>query len=551
MKCMPFHVSWLAAGISIVGLAFGGAAAAGTTHSLEAHNLSARVINLHKDYQARLAHARPGRISGVLYARGKQPAAEATGATCTEPACPVTYNGGSVQHTPHVYLLLWGPNWSTDSGEEATASYLESFYQGLGVQPQDDWSITTSQYGDGTGHPTFKGIVYEGVWQDTSTPPYGVDQSELGAEADAFTSSEGITDLTDAQIVVATQSGTCPEGFDAPAVCGSESGDYCSWHSSSNEPFTNLPYLLDAGSTCGEDFVNPNGTYDGFSISGGHEYAETVTDPFPDSGWWDSKDPSGGEIADKCQWSPQSSDVSLSTGSFAMQPLWSNFADSCVMASPVGTVTVTSPGNQSTYQESLLSLQVSGTSSLNYPLSWAATGLPSGLTINSGSGLVSGQITAGPGTYSVRVSATAFTGASASASFSWMVKADVGVTVKNQSAGVCLNDHSYSITPGNQVVVWACNTKANEKFTHPSNQGELIVLGQCLTDPGHGGSGAEQVVDPCSGASNQLWYHNSKHEYVIQKNLLCLTDLNGSTVNGTAVDVTKCTGAKDQQWLGS
>ena len=35
----------------------------------------------------------------------------------------------------------------------------------------------------------------------------------------------------------------------------------------------------------------------------GHEYAESITDPFPDSGWYDSNDNvSGGEIGDKCAW---------------------------------------------------------------------------------------------------------------------------------------------------------------------------------------------------------------------------------------------------------
>ena len=81
-----------------------------------------------------------------------------------------------------------------------------------------------------------------------------------------------------------------------------------------------------------------------------------------------------------------------------MQPLWSNSAGECVM--PIGgtsdTVTVANPGNQSTYQNSALSLYISGTSSGQHPLTWSATGLPAGLTIGpsgSGPGLISGQIT--------------------------------------------------------------------------------------------------------------------------------------------------------------
>jgi serine protease len=511
------------------------------------------VINLRAAYEARLGHTKPGPISGIVYGRGKQPKAAGTGNSCSEPDCVVSYNGGSVQHNPHVYLLLWGPNWTTDPGQEQSASYLMSFYQGLGVQPQDDWSTTTSQYSDGTGHPTFGGSVYAGTWYDTNPPPFGVDQSQLAAEADAFAAKYGITDLPDAQIVIATQSGTCPAGFQAP--CNGGSGYYCGWHSNSNEPYTNLPYMPDAGRTCGENFVNTNGTYDGFSIIGGHEYAETITDPFL-NGWYDPNDAGGGEIGDKCEWSPHSADVSLSTGSFAMQPLWSNSAyminpvNGCVMSTQ-GTVTVTNPGNQSTYQNSRLSLQVTGTSSGNYALTWSAAGLPSGLMISPSSGLISGQITAAPNTYSVTVSASDSTGMSGSASFSWTVTADVGSAVTNQGAGLCLNDHGYWITPGNGVVMWMCNTAGNEQWTHPANPGELIVLGQCLTDPGTGGTGTSLVIEPCTGASSQMWSYNGKHQYVLQQNLLCLTDPRGSTVNGTPVQVAKCTTARNQHWIGS
>jgi hypothetical protein len=142
------------------------------------------VINLQAAYQAQMAHPhKPGKIAGVVPGVHKQPRKSSPAASCVEPDhCPLLYQGGLVQHSPHVYLLLWGPNWSTDSSQAATASHLESFYAGLGTQPQDSWSDTTDQYTDGTGHPSFSGSVYKGAWQDTSTPPTGVDQSQLAAD---------------------------------------------------------------------------------------------------------------------------------------------------------------------------------------------------------------------------------------------------------------------------------------------------------------------------------------------------------------------------------
>jgi Ricin-type beta-trefoil lectin domain/Putative Ig domain len=546
---------WVTSGILILGLATAGSTMARATQSAGAgtHRARIHVINLRKAYAARLGYTAQQQLPppGIFYAKGLTPIAGRGGNNCTEPYCAVDDNGGSVQHNPHVYLLLWGPDWSTDPSQAATASHLENFYSGLGVQPQDNWSTVTSQYGDSTGNPTFGGSVFEGAYYDPSTPPTGVDQTGLATEADTFAAQQGITDLTDAQIVVATQSGTCPQGFYAPS-CGGK-GYYCAWHSASNEPYINLPYLLDAGVACGEDSVNANGTYDGLTIAASHEYADTITDPFPTSGWWDPEDLSGGEAGDKCAWTSGNQDVNLSTGSFAMQALWSNSAGGCVM--PIGgssdIVTVRGPGTQSTYQGSNLSLQIEGTSTRKkYPLTWTATGLPDGLTIDTSSGVVSGAIQAAPGSYNVSVTAFDTTESSGFTTFTWNVKADVGTIITNKAAGICLNDHQASIAAGNQVVMWACKNGPAEKWTHPTNSGELIVLGQCLTDPRHGAAGQLQVIEPCTRASNQEWYHNAQTEYVLEKNLLCLTDLDGSTVNGEPVRVEPCTNAQDQRWSG-
>jgi len=90
-------------------------------------------------------------------------------------------------------------------------------------------------------------------------------------------------------------------------------------------------------------------------------------------------------------------------------------------------------------------------------------------------------------------------------------------------------------------------------FSHPTNAGELIVLGQCLTDPvdaHHGGAGTLQIVEPCTGTANQQWFHNSQNEYVLGQNFLCLTDPGGSTQDGTPTVIEPCTGATDQRWSG-
>ncbi len=85
------------------------------------------------------------------------------------------------------------------------------------------------------------------------------------------------------------------------------------------------------------------------------------------------------------------------------------------------TVTVTNPGNQTSTVGTAVSLQIQATDSASgQTLTYSATGLPAGLSINSSTGLISGTPTSA-GTSSVTVTATDTTGASGSASFTWTV----------------------------------------------------------------------------------------------------------------------------------
>jgi serine protease len=210
--------------------------------------------------------------------------------------------------------------------------------------------------------------------------------------------------------------------------------------------FTNLPYIPDAGASCGQNFVNSGsaGTLDGVTIVEGHEYAETVTDQFPAGGWTDS---SGAEDGDKCAWISSgqgaSQNISLTTGSFAVQSTWANDFNSgaggCEVSHPIvtnggNTVTVTNPGSQSSTVGTAVSLQVQATDSASgQTLTYSATGLPAGLSINSSTGLISGTPTTAT-TSSVTVTATDGTGAAGSASFSWTVTSN-GNTVTVTSPG--------------------------------------------------------------------------------------------------------------------
>ncbi|MER6204435.1 putative Ig domain-containing protein [Streptomyces sp. NPDC001642] len=89
------------------------------------------------------------------------------------------------------------------------------------------------------------------------------------------------------------------------------------------------------------------------------------------------------------------------------------------------TVTVTNPGSQSSVTGSAASLQIKASDSASATLTYSASGLPTGLSINSSTGLISGTASTA-GTYAVTVTATDSTGASGSASFTWTISTSGG-----------------------------------------------------------------------------------------------------------------------------
>jgi YVTN family beta-propeller protein len=80
---------------------------------------------------------------------------------------------------------------------------------------------------------------------------------------------------------------------------------------------------------------------------------------------------------------------------------------------------VTNPGQQSVNQSSVVSLPINA-SAASGTLSYSAAGLPDGLNIDAGTGLITGMVTAVPGTYRSTILVTA-AGQVASVSFNWIV----------------------------------------------------------------------------------------------------------------------------------
>jgi hypothetical protein len=280
----------------------------------------------------------------------------------------LSYGGGTggvgvSTGAPRVYLVFWGSQWgsqSTNSAGNVTlggdpkgmAPDIEAFMKGVGTGGET-WSGVMTQYCQGVasgaqscpagntqhvGYPSSG--AFAGVWVDESTAaPQQATGNQIGTEGVSAAGHFGNTTAAsnrNTQYVIVSPTGTNPDGFNTTT------GQFCAWHDYTGDSsmsggavsspygplaFTNMPYVTDAGSSCGQNFVNAGstGTLDGVSIVEGHEYAETVTDQFPAGGWTDIQ---GSENGDKCAWISSgqgaSQNITLTTGTFAVQSTWGN-----------------------------------------------------------------------------------------------------------------------------------------------------------------------------------------------------------------------------------
>lgn len=287
----------------------------------------------------------------------------------TLPTCPpgaaagqpepvnMAYFGGHVQVTPKIYLVFWGwgqagafdhttpgmPSYDPDG----VAARMTAFVKAIGGT---SWANVQTQYYQQNANGTYSNITNPknqlgGVWYDNTNPIHdNVSGLELAQEAARAVTYFGIKDLQNSQIVVAQPQKYNEAGFNNGA-------GYCAWHDYTKSAyypgvpegisFTNMPYVLNQGGSCGQNFVNPApaGTLDGVTIVAGHEIEETVTDPGAEDyingvqygGWFDWQ---GWENGDKCAWvgdglgSPVPGAAYNMTGNdghtYPVQTLWSN-----------------------------------------------------------------------------------------------------------------------------------------------------------------------------------------------------------------------------------
>jgi hypothetical protein len=268
-------------------------------------------------------------------------------------------------------------------------------------------------------------------------------------------------------------------------------------------------------------------------------------------------------------------------------------------------VTVTNPGRQtSTAGVSIGTLQLSASSSGDYSITaYTASGLPTGLSINTSTGAITGRPTT-IGTYSVTVTAIDSAGTEGSVSFDWTVNpsttTDVvtvgspgtitsiaGVAIgtlqlsASSSAGYSITAYTasdlptglsisstgwisgtpttagtYSVTvtaidsagtEGSVSFDWTVTGSTSTGTTTYSGTIQLPKLKLCLDDRYNSSTpGAIVQVWRCNGSQNQQWQVLSNG--TIMHNGMCLDARGLGTTNGTKVQLWSCTGKGNQQW---
>jgi hypothetical protein len=168
-----------------------------------------------------------------------------------------------------------------------------------------------------------------------------------------------------------------------------------------------------------------------------------------------------------------------------------------VVSASSAAVTVTNPGSQSGTVGLATSLQVNADDTSTGTISYAASGLPTGMSIDSGTGLIAGT-PAAAGIYSTTVTGSDSTGVSGTASFAWAISAS-GVC----SAAQLLGNPSFETGTASP---WSATAYViNNDTDEPANTGDwdawLDGYGEAHTD-----TLAQTVAVPAGCASTLGFY---------------------------------------------
>ena len=243
-----------------------------------------------------------------------------------------------------------------------------------------------------------------------------------------------------------------------------------------------------------------------------------------------------------------------------------NDANPCVTGTP-DTVSVTNPGTQTTTVSSSVILNIAASASDGDTVtSYSATGLPSGLSINTSTGVISGTPNSvGSSTVTVTASDNDESG---SVTFTWDVVSTVVTPPPSSTiygpgpissftdySRYCLDNRNGGWFSGNELQLWTCGADGGRDqqavlvtfgghevlgFLAPSGdpQGPWCVTGN--------GVGARLTITGCTGDSSQQI--SKRGPYYEFSDGTVMNDAGWGSFNGASVIDYGYTGARNERW---
>jgi serine protease len=241
------------------------------------------------------------------------------------PDSGLPYQGGPVLLNPKVYLIFWG--YKKYGDPDGVAKLLTEYVKVMGGSGHNN--IYTQYYDivdSKTNYITNPRGQLGGVWfDDKNAVPQNPTDAQVAREA--LNGVEQFGYDANGSYVVATPHGRSTIGFGTQWCANHNATTYSG---SDLVSYTNLPYMPDAGEACGADFTaapnDESAKNEGVTIVEGAQEGDSVTDPNPGTGWYNSE---FGEIGGICAWTQIQNDR-FGKKSYTMQPMYSYASESCV-----------------------------------------------------------------------------------------------------------------------------------------------------------------------------------------------------------------------------
>ena len=190
----------------------------------------------------------------------------------------LTYFGGAVQQTPHLHLILWGSNWTKAGQSQEVRQAMELLFNGLsgsayqGLMTQ--YFANPLKESDPHPNPISGSVVFSAsadIYIDSSVAaPTNVGHGTIYQEIAKAKAAKGWSSQIEDQYFVLPAIGS---SYQANFI-----GSFCAYHETSEgSPYT-LLLPPGANADCGS-------TPKSITRYASHEYAESVTDPFPYTAW--------------------------------------------------------------------------------------------------------------------------------------------------------------------------------------------------------------------------------------------------------------------------